>query len=317
MNTQAYLIRLAVVAGLLTSNVSAQSVVWEAFNDHRIGADTSPNATTWEMWAADPGGPLKNIATGTELAAAMMMEVEGGPTDNFGANATPDPGTPAALFFAGKCTIGGPAPDDGIPGVRSSSSTVLRLRFTNLDPAKRYRFRGTTCRGNTAYVDRWSIFKIIEADGSVPAHVDASPNLSLFTAATFPDSGILPDEVALNSGNNLEGSLVGWDNINPGADGTFAIDCQQYIGTAPFGSPSAGPYGYGLSAVYLAELGPTTGVGTITNVSTVGGKMRIEWTGAGVLQSSGNLAGWADIIGATSPYDASMEASRSFFRLRE
>ncbi len=310
---------LALVAGFFTANASAQ-ITWEAFNDHRGGASTSPNTTTWEMRATGSGGPLKNIETGADLTATMTVEEEGA-SDDFGANNTPNSGSPADLFFAGKCTIGGVGAD-GIPGVRASSATVIRLRFSNLDPSKRYNFRGTTCRGNAAYVDRWSIFKIVEAEGAAAAHVDGSANLNLFTADTYPASGMGPDEVALNSGSNLEGSMVGWDEINPGADGTFAIEARQYTGTAPFGTPAAAAYGYGLNAMYLAEVstgGGGGGVGSITNVSAGDASVRIEWTGPGTLQSSDDLNTWADITGATSPYDFTIISTptQKFFRLRE
>src|SRR5688572_15020472 len=104
MKTRTVLLHLAVLASL-TGTASAQ-IIWEAFNDHRGGASTSPNATTWEMLVTGSGGALKDISTGADLPATMLVEEEGGPADNFGANATPDPGTPADLLFAGKCTIG-------------------------------------------------------------------------------------------------------------------------------------------------------------------------------------------------------------------
>lgn len=59
-------------------------------------------------------------------------------------------------------------------------------------------------------------------------------------------------------GDNKAGSLAGWDSIEPGADGTFQIEAAHYVGTAPFGDPAAGPYGYGFNAIYLAQV-PSTG----------------------------------------------------------
>ena len=44
---------------------------------------------------------------------------------------------------------------------------------------------------------------------------------------------------------------------SPRADGQFAIEAQQYTGPAPFGNPSAAPYGYGFGAIYLAEIEST------------------------------------------------------------
>jgi hypothetical protein len=315
MNTKSCALTIRTLAVLIAAPAFGQ-INWEAFNDHRIGGFTSPNATGWEMRLTGSGGPLRDILTGLDLPVNMTVEEEGGPSDDFGANSAPDPGTPADLFFANKVTIGGVGAD-GIVGVRSSLAGVVRLRFTNLNPTKRYKFVGTVCRGRIDYVDRWSVFKIVEAAGAAAAHVDASPDLNLFTAATFPDGGLLEDEVALNSGNNLPGSLVVWDQIDPGKDGTFAIEARQFVGLAPFGVPIAGPYGYSFNAMYLAEVEPGTGgTGSITNVSTVGGQLQIEWTGSGALESSPNLTSWMVIPGATSPYLSPMTESRYFFRLR-
>ncbi|HWB02047.1 MAG TPA: hypothetical protein VG796_03420 [Verrucomicrobiales bacterium] len=317
MKTRSSLIRLAVLVSAFSGSVTAQTN-WEAFNDHRAGVMTDANTTTYEMRLTHPGGPLKNTATGADLAATFSVEEPGGVSDDFGANGDPNPGSPANVLFANKVTIGG-AGADGIIGLKSSLACTVILRFSNLDPTKRYKFRGTTCRGNAAYVDRWSVYKIVGVDAATNAHVDGSTNLNIFTVATFPDSALEPDDVALNSGNNLEGSLVGWDNISVGADGTFTIEQRQYLGPAPFGSPSAGPYGYGMNAIYLAELEPTTGgVGTITKVSSANNQITIEWTGPGVLQSNENLTvPWADLLTATSPYTTQMTGSRKFFRLRE
>jgi len=221
------------------------------------------------MRVTGTGGPLRDIATGLDVAAAMTIEEEGPGTDDFGLCLAPNTGSPADVFFTGKCTIGGSTaagqPDNpGIVGIRNNEAEVVRLRFTNLDPAKRYKFRGTCCRGGN-YPDRWSIFKIVEADGSAAAHTDGSANTNLFTAITFPGSRIAADEVALNTGDNKAGSIAGWDNINPGADGTFAIEARQYVGTAPFGNPAAGSYGYGFNAIYLAEVQATGGLNITAN----------------------------------------------------
>ena len=319
MKTPPSLPRLAAISALFTASAYSQ-VTWEAYNDHRSGASTGANTSLIEMRLNGTTGTLKNYATGADLAATMSVEEEG-LSDDFGANGAPDVGSPADTFFTGKCTIGG-AGADGIPGIKSSLSTMIRLRFSNLDPTKRYKFRGTTCRGISTYVDRWSIFKIVEADSAVAAHViahvEGTPD-GMFTSTSYADAGILPDEVALNSGNNLAGSLVGWDDINPGADGTFAIEARQYLGMAPFGTPSAGPYGYGLNVMYLAELssGGGGGVGTISNISGTAGDIKIEWTGPGTLQQSGDLTNWLNLPAAVSPYHFTGTSPLQYFRLHE
>src|SRR6187431_1208975 len=76
MNTKIFLLRLGATTGLFTASASAQTI-WEAFNDHRGGASTDPNTTVWEMRSTGSGGALKNIVTGADLLATLMVEEEG------------------------------------------------------------------------------------------------------------------------------------------------------------------------------------------------------------------------------------------------
>lgn len=242
------LILLSMLAGVQAA------VIWEAFNDYRpTDGVTSPNATTYDLRVTDDGGVLRDINTGLDLPVSVIVVVEGDATpDDFGANSQPNPDSPADKLFKGKVDIG----NSGLPGIRNSGNTKLILNFIGLDPSKRYNFRGTVSRGGS-YNDRWSVFTISGADAYVTAHEDGSSNNNLITKTDFPEATLDPNQVALNSGDNKAGSLVGWDNIEPGADGTFAIEAQQYVGPAPFGNPSAAPYGYGLNAIYLAEIEST------------------------------------------------------------
>ncbi len=245
---------LASLLGLPLLGWSQPSILWEAFNDHRPSeAGTSPNASTWDMRAADEGGFLRKIDNGADLAASFLVSVEGDAApDNFGANSPVNAGSPADILFKGKVDVG----NDGIPGVRSSAKTKLILTFNGLNPARLYKFRGTSSRGGN-YNDRWSLFGITGADAFVDGHQDGSNNQNVFTKLTFMASELLPHQVALNTGDNKAGSLVGWDNIEPGKDGSFAIEAEQYIGKSPFGNPSAAAYGYAFSAIYLAEIEST------------------------------------------------------------
>ena len=200
--------------------------LWKAYNDYRPGTNTHVNATGYDLRVTDEGGPLKNIETGIDLPATVRVVVEGDAIpDDFGANSNVDPGSPAALLFNGFVEIGGAA-NPGLPGVRASAFTKLILVFENLDPTKRYNFRGTVARGG-GYNDRWSVFGITGADSYVAAHVDGSNNKNIFTLATFSTGTLGTNQVALNTGDNKAGSLVGWDNIEPGADGSFSIEAEQ------------------------------------------------------------------------------------------
>lgn len=259
------------------------AVLWEAYNDHRpTDGVTSPNATGYEMRATDEGGILLNISTGAELPASFIVVVEGdGATDNFGANSQVNAGSPADKLFKGFVDIG----NDGIPGIRSSLNTKLILVFSGLTPSRRYKFRGTTSRGGN-YNDRWSVFSIVKADAFVDAHQDGSNNKNIFTKATFANGALQPNQVALNSGDNKAGSLVGWENIEAGADGSFSVEAQQYVGAAPFGNPAAAAYAYGFSAIYLAEVEAT-------------GNLRITENPANQLVPAGKTASFKVV--ATSP----------------
>ncbi len=243
----------------LTTQLSAQTTNWFAFNDHNLNSlpapTTGPNVTTYHL-GMGPGGPLTNNGTGELLAATLMVMWTGGDgPDNFGASNDPNVGTPAYNLFNGIVDVGGSGAgvDEGIVGLRSSEMNVVTLTFSNLDAGKKYAFRGTSVRGNN-YNDRWAYYTLQGAISFVDAHVDGSANQNIFTAATFPSGTLTSGEVALNSGENRVGSLVGWNDIVPAADGTFSIAERQYTGPAPFGNPSAGPYGYGMNAILLAEV---------------------------------------------------------------
>jgi hypothetical protein len=246
-------VSLTLVALLSMANLGRvqSQVLWEAFNDYRPAAGTtSDNATGYDLRITGDGGVLKDIKTGADLPVSVLVEVLGDASpDDFGANSPVNPGSPADQLFGGKVVIG----NDGLPGIRSSQNTSLILQFTGLDPAKRYHFRGTVSRGG-GYNDRWSVFSIEGADASVNAHEDGSNNKNIITKTTFPQADLQTNQVALNTGDNKAGSLVGWDNIEPGTDGTFSVSARQYTGAAPFGNPSAASYGYGFSAIYLAGI---------------------------------------------------------------
>jgi hypothetical protein len=266
-------ISLTLAAWIATANLATgQALVtnWVAFNDHNLDGMpapmTGPNVTLYDL-GVGPGGPLLDQVTGAEVSVGLSVTGEGGDgPDDFGASNDPDMGTPAYNLFNGIVDIGGsvaagmPDADEGIIGLRfddgGMGSNIVTLTFTNLDPSKKYLFRGTAVRGNN-YVDRWALYTLQGADSFVDAHVDNSTTNNLFTMADAPAGVTLaPGQVAINSGENRVGSLVGWDEINPGADGVFSIAEVQYTGPAPFGNPAGGPYGYGMNAIMLLEIGP-------------------------------------------------------------
>jgi hypothetical protein len=235
---------------------SAQSTpIWEAFNDYSPGGLTAPNATGYKLRVPGEGGILKNYATAEDLLVMVMVENEGGTPDDFGARGgAPAAGSPSMQLFGGKVDLS----NDGLPGVHETIK--LTLVFTGLDPGKLYKFCGTVSRGGN-YNNRWSVFTITGVGNFVAAHMDGSANRNIFTAATYaPAAAALgPNQVAVNTGHNLQGSVVCWDKIEPAADGSMRIEALRYLGPTPFGN-AADPgtsYAYGFEAMYLAEFEST------------------------------------------------------------
>lgn len=236
---------------------------WVAFNDHTPGAQTAVNATRYNMRGVAGGnagailaGNLTNFDTGAQLPVVITSSATGSP-DDFGAMGYPTAGTPAYELFNGKVDLGNN--QSGI-GVRSSSGSTATITFSNLDPSKRYVLFGTSVRGGN-YLDRWTLCTIMGADSFNDAHT-----AGVATSANFPGGGLTAGQAAYNSGHNLNGEMVGWTDIEPGADGQFSVVSQQFVANPlPNGAaPNLTAYGYGICAVMLAEVDPS---GVVTPVS--------------------------------------------------
>lgn len=69
------------------------------------------------------------------------------------------------------------------------------------------------------------------------------------------------------------------------------------------------------------QIATSTGAApTPVTASIVNGKIHIEWTGGGTLQSSPTLgpdAVWTDVTGATSGYEAATTGEQLFFRVKQ
>ncbi|PYI84278.1 MAG: hypothetical protein DME26_13535, partial [Verrucomicrobia bacterium] len=132
-----------------------------------------------------------------------------------------------------------------------------------LNPSKRYSFKGSAVRGNTAYTDRWTLFELVGADSFTRAHT-----ANTLTSAKV--ASITASQVAINTGINSTGTtgdMAVWENISPGADGNFAVTCQQYTGPVPGGS-SGGIKGYAMTGMRLEEFNVTQMPATITSQPT-------------------------------------------------
>ncbi|MCI0746769.1 MAG: immunoglobulin domain-containing protein [Verrucomicrobia subdivision 3 bacterium] len=243
----------------LTGHAQIVATNWQAFNDHRPSAATHPNATGYDMRQTGDGGILKDYFSGGVLPVSLVIN-SFGTIDDFGANGYPAMGTPAYELFNGILDVG----NTGTMPVRNRPAGVvsfITLTFTNLDPSQKYYFRGTSCRANSAYVDRWTVVSLQDAVSFQDAHtagvVDQANSTGYPLAAGFINT-LTNGQAAWNSGDNVAlGALIGWNEIDPGPDGSFSIRVDQYIANPlPNGSaPNLGTYGYSFTAIYLAEVG--------------------------------------------------------------
>jgi acid phosphatase type 7 len=220
---------------------------WVAYNDHYAGPGTHPNATAWNAFGTEGGapgdeGPLHNIQTGASLSANLTILA----FDTFGdpACGAPPAGTPAYEAFNGYVDFGSGDLNHAI--LVNGDSLVLHL-FSGLNPNRLYNFRGTAVGGLAGSSNRWTLCTIVGADQFTAAHT-----AHVLTSATEPT--LAADEAAFNTGDNRSGDMVGWDNITPGADGSFMVVTRQYLGPAP-GNSRPGPVAYAPVAVRLEEFG--------------------------------------------------------------
>lgn len=253
----------------------AQTTNWVAYNDHRGGPIIPPHVSNPGRWGtalrvttinmgapADASGNLTNFLTGQQLPVTVAFARTTAP-DDFGTvttNGIPAPGTPAFQLFYGICDLS----NDGIVGVDALDNDFVTITFNNLNPAKHYVFRGTAARGG-GYAPRWTV-ATISADGWVDAHLNGT-GPGVITSNNYP-ANLGAGQAAWNSGHNREGAVVGWDFITPRPDGSFTIDCKQYVGPTPNGGATDANYGYSFGAMLLAEVEAAKPVVTSNPVPT-------------------------------------------------
>jgi hypothetical protein len=268
LNLRTVVLALATALSLVGS-AGAVTTNWIAFNDHNpttppgssaVDWNTAPNVTTYNMLGVGPNppqptaGPLTNFITGEELTAHVVVTANGVP-DYFGAISYPNPGTLASNLFFRKVDLGNA---NSAIGCRHQGGNVpdtgTMITFTNLDPTKLYVFRATAVRGNN-YLDRWTTASLVGAVSFTDAH----------SAGVFTGTGSLTNgQATWNSGENRAvGAVVGWDDIQPSAEGTFSITCRQNADNPlPNGMPpQLNNYGYAFCGFMLAETGEPSPLG--------------------------------------------------------
>ena len=241
---------------------TGQAVVtnWVAFNDHVPGAGTAANVSGYDLWVG-PGGYLTNFTTADEFAAGQELLVKlevtaEGSVALAGTMLEPYAGTPAYDMFVGIIDMATPC---YLFTLGQAGQTTMK--FTGLDPAMKYQFRTTSVRGReTDTPDRWTMSGIVGAASFTEAFTSLD-GTDAISKKTFADATLADNEIAWNSGRNAEaGDILGWDNIVPGADGTFSVISKQYTGPTPGGTASTGAYAYGPECFMLVETGPRSAV---------------------------------------------------------
>ena len=244
-----------------TGVASTDAESWVAFNDHVRGSGTGAGVTTYSLMAAGStvGGVLTNYLTGSALTAQVALSQVGIVNGSTGTSSAPNPGTPADLIFAGKIDW----TDSALYfGGTPYTNSAITYTFTGLNPALRYAFRGTAIRGRT-YVGRWTLVTLSNAISATPAHLlgtgmAASPGIVTNGWAPYGDLLAPGAQAAFNSGNNLCGDVIGWDDIVP--NGTFfTIICTNYRavlagGAAVPGGSIEDTYSYAFGAFMLAAV---------------------------------------------------------------
>lgn len=219
-----------------------------AFNDHASTANTAANATRYDLFGIGypSSGLLKDINGGTNLPVTVTLTRNGTVYSSPSAG-NPNPGTPLYNTFNGYVDFAAAGDSDAAVQVTGSSTVIYT--FTGLNPNKVYSFKGGAVRGGSGgdYPLRWTLFELDGAQQFTSAHTSGSLT-----------SGLAANQVAINTGINLNGDMVDWENIVPGAGGTFSVVSTQYTNAIPGGLTANGQYCYGLTGFRLQELGSIT-----------------------------------------------------------
>ncbi|HTL16468.1 MAG TPA: hypothetical protein VL793_04480, partial [Patescibacteria group bacterium] len=252
-----------VATTVLLFSAVASHAQWVAFNDHAPGTGTGPFTTTWNVENQPPGrvGPLTNavagvLPLGAQLPVTLTITIAGNVTFE-GAQGNPSPGTPLYnVFNLFVDFTGTPNPSLALNG----AGATVTYTFTGLDPSKRYNLKGSSVRaGGALYADRWTLFELAGADAFSSIHT-----ANALTTAQVP--AILANQCAINTGINdtpTTGDYAGWDNIDPGPDGSFSVNSYQYQGNVPGGS-SGGAKGYARTGLRLEEFNLIPAAASIT-----------------------------------------------------
>jgi hypothetical protein len=319
-------ITICTIALFSAPSASAQFV---AFWDHCPGTNQTQTHTNTSLgdalYVLDGRAtfvPLKNITNGVQTAVTLVLTNIGDPLGGtwwIGPDSsakTPAPGTPLYQTFYYNTTdprTGNPTTNTYVYFGQINSESNIRFVdvtvgyvFTGLNPDARYRFRGGAVRGASAsYANRWTQVEISGAPSFTPV-------MTANVLSHSQVSGLADNQVAVCFAlNNTTGDMVGWDNIEPGPDGSFSILCTRYTGEVPGGS-SDGSHGYAITGLRIEETLPAK----LQYEKTPNGTVRFSWPpGSGVLQRSLDLHDWSDY--SVTNGETITPTGTWFYRLRQ
>lgn len=297
------------------SVIAPGTSVWIAYNDHSPGVATSPATTTYDILGFGPqgglplptGGPLRNVFTGAILPAQVQITTTGETAPGNNPN-IPAAGSPFFTNFSGFVDFKGNndfpnGPDTGPTYGMCTVTTnaFVTYIFTNLDPNRRYSFKGATTRGVASYTNRWTMVEILGASSFVSAH-----STGVVTTVQAPASLDI-NQAAANFGYNARGDIINWENIDPGPDGTFSVRNTRYAGFVPNGSSTNGnpPYGYAMTEIRLQEFTATANQPVLLNARKLtNGNFQLTLSGTVgqtyAIERSVNLSDWTNLLTFTN-----------------
>jgi len=243
-----------------------------AFNDHVVGGGTHANTTTY-AGNGTSAGLLKDVSTGVDTGVTLTITQSGVSYARNGA--APVNGTDAYDIFNGYVDFTASTGSS----LEISGADHYTHTFTGLDTGNSatYNFAGTAIRGNSSYLNRWTLVTLQGAIASTPSH---SSGLGVVVVS--------PTQVAIWTGHNSsadQGLVAAWTDIDPGIDGEFAVASMQYTGTTPGvgGGTANGSKGYGIAGIRLEEVASSGIPGTYS--------LTLNASGSGITDAVGNPLG--------------------------
>ena len=231
---------------LLACSMGVSRAQWVAYNDQNRGTGTAPFVSTYSLTKSGTtnvpaSGPLTNFATGLTITnplglVSVSISATGSVDSASITTINPTNYSPAGQLFNGKIDWNLSSIQFG--NLTAWSTSSVTIAFTNLTPGRQYKFRATGGRGLN-YSNRWTLATLAGASNATHAHLVATNSPGVVTNGWSPYGDKLdPRFQALwNSGINICGDVIGWDNIVP-INNSFSVISSNWTLSVP--SPISG-----------------------------------------------------------------------------